>query len=110
MTVDIMGRIAEVKEEDGCNPKVEELVGPQEAHNTRRSPEIDGDEETRSTSLPPSPSRTQEPAGTEDSAAGGPQQSEAFSQGAAGGMQTGSGNEPPSDNQYSSTYAEEIRR
>ena len=74
--VKIIGWFAEVKE-DGLNPKLEELAGIHEDHNIRWSPEIGSEEETKLTSLPPPPSRTQEPAGTEDSAEGGPQQREA---------------------------------
>ena len=103
MAVESFCRIAEVKERYGLDPKIEELARPQEAHNTRRPPEISGEDETRSNSLPPPSSRTQEPAGTEDSASGG------FLQGAGGGVWTGSGGEPPNNSQYSSTYAEEIR-
>ena len=114
--VDIMGRIAEVKEEDALDPEVEELAGPQEdhdarqspeigdeektrstrlppppsktqeVHNARHSPEVDDKEETRSTRLPTSPSRTQKPGGMEDTASGGPRQGEAGSRGATGRM------------------------
>ena len=81
----------------------------QEAHNKRQSPEICNEEEIRLTRLPTPPSRTQEPAGKEYGASGGPQWGEAGLQGATEGMWTGSGNEPLSNSRYSSTYAEEIR-
>ena len=58
--VEIMGRISEVKEEDALDPELEGLTEPQKDCNARQSPEIGNDEETRSTRLPPPPSRTQD--------------------------------------------------
>ena len=78
MAMEFMGRIAKVKEGDGLDPELDKLAKSQEAHDTRQSPEIGGKEETRSTSLPLPCSRTQEPAGMEDSASGGPKERSMF--------------------------------
>jgi hypothetical protein len=47
MAVEFMGRIAEIKEGDGLDPKLEKLAGPQDAHDTRQSPEMGCEELTR---------------------------------------------------------------
>ena len=47
MVMEIMGRLVKVKDKDDLDPELEELAGPQEAHDTRRSPAIGGKKGTR---------------------------------------------------------------
>ena len=68
------------------------------------------EEDARSTSPQPAPSKTQGPATTEDNKAGEPRLVEAPAQGANGGVQAGTGNEFPKGYCHSSTYAEELRQ
>ena len=96
IAVEIMGRIVEVKGEDGLNPELGELARQKEAHETRRSPKFYNKEEIRSLRPPPHPSKTQKAAGMEGRATGGSHQ------GAPERMQVGSGDQPPSINHYSS--------
>ena len=70
--VESLRRITKVKEGDGLGPELEELAGPQEAHNTRRSPETSSEDNTRSTSPPPPSSRMQKSVDVDCSASRGP--------------------------------------
>ena len=72
-SVESFHMIAKVKKGDSLGPDLQELAGPREAHYTRRSPDNGSEDKTRLTMPPPPSSRMQEPAGTDDSASGWPQ-------------------------------------
>ena len=80
-------RLAEVECEDDPDPELEERPELQGANDSRRSPTIKGEQDAGSTSSPPTPSKTQVPATTEDSKAGEPQLVEIPPQGADRGIQ-----------------------